>query len=187
MFDLLSAKFLPFNPDTFDFLENNTYVVLVRYHSNNELGFATVSVSEQEELYQANSYQHLHKKKYTMDQFSVLKIADLNYAFSTNSPYMHKVELDEAWHLITPPVTKLSPCWAIVQIDRNPHFGESENEQHMIYALARITEDPEDPLYGLYMTIYHKKKFVNFAMDVLVEDIGKPQAYLTLDLEQLAQ
>lgn len=186
MLDILKSKFKNFDPDTFDFFENTTYVVLVRYHKTNQLGFATVSVDEQECFHDASKYHHLYKKKYTMDQFSVVKIADLNYGFSELSFNLTAEQLNDSWNLITSPVTKIaSPCWGVVLIKRPSFFGEDENKDHWLYVLAKISADQDDPLYGLYMTIYHEKKLTNFAMDVLVEDIGIPYAYKAIKLEQL--
>lgn len=186
MLDILKSKFKPFDPDTFDFYENNTYVVLVRYHETNELGFATIAVSEQEEFLEANSYHHLHKKKYAIDQFSVIKIADLNYGFSNSGLHASTDQLNGSWSLITSPVTKIAtPCWGVVLIKRHSYFGEDENKDHLLCTLAKISADLADPLYGLYMTIYFNKKLTNSAMDVLVEDIGTPYAYQVINLEQL--
>lgn len=186
MLDTLKSKFIPFDPDNFDFFDNETYVVLVRYHGTNELGLATVSVDEQEGFRDASKYHHLYKKKYTMDQFSVIKIADLNSAFAESRSNTNKAQLSDSWKPITSPVTEIGTAfWSVVQIKRPPFFGEDENKDYWHYVLARISADEEDPLYGLYMTIYHEKKLTNFAMDVLVEDIGSPYAYQAIKLEQL--
>jgi hypothetical protein len=186
MLDTLKSKFIPFDPDNFDFFDNETYVVLVRYHGTNELGLATVSVDEQEGFRDASKYHHLYKKKYTMDQFSVIKIADLNSAFAESRSNTNKAQFNDSWKLITSPVTEIgSAVWSLVQIKRAPFFGEDENKDYWHYVIARISADEEDPLYGLYMTIYHEKKLKNFAMDVLVEDIGSPHAYQSFKLEQL--
>ena len=186
MLNILKSKFKHFDPDTFDFYENNTYVVLVRYHETNELGFATITVSEQEEFLEANSYHHLHKKKYTMDQFSVIKIADINYSFSGSRLHAPTDQFNDSWSLITSPVTKIdTSCWGLVLIKDLSYFGDDENKDHLLCTLAKISADLDDPLYGLYMTIYFNKKFINIAMDVLIEDIGTPYAYQELNLEQL--
>lgn len=186
MLETLKNEFKPFDPDTFDFYENNTYVVLVRYHETNELGFATVSVDEQEGFHNASNYHHLYRKKYTLDQFGVIKIADLNHRFSNLISSVAVDQPNDSWSLITSPVTKAaSQFWGLVLIKRHSFFGEDESKEYFQLALAKISADPSDPLYGLYMTIYHKKKLTNFAMDVLVKDIGTPYAYQAINLEQL--
>ena len=181
MLNILKSKFKHFDPDTFDFYENNTYVVLVRYHETNELGFATVTVSEQEEFLEANSYHHLHKKKYTMDQFSVIKIADINYSFSGSRLHAPTDQFNDSWSLITSPVTKIdTSCWGLVLIKDLSYFGDDENKDHLLCTLAKISADLDDPLYGLYMTIYFNKKFINIPIHILFNSIIMNHIYYYL-------
>ena len=58
-------------------------------------------MSEQEEFLEANSYHHLHKKKYAIDQFSVIKIADLNYGFSNSGLHASTDQLNGSYPLLS--------------------------------------------------------------------------------------